>query len=520
MLAPPGSSASTNSSTQSTTLSSASGESSTGGDATAHRAPPGATSDFQFRGAALGSKQRSLQSKLQDIVNVRDFGAVCDGSIEHADADTAGIIAAIASVKSGGEIDFPAGRCMVRPMQFSGINNVRLIGKGRQASLLTLTTSGTAITFSDAQWLTISHLAFDTLGKPQALPQSNGLRLDSGSNNALLDDISVIGFSGNGLQCFGTRERQISGIRIAHSYFLGNRRSNAAFNYCNDFSIEGNQFGMLEGYAHADFGFLAIHSSAGTYNGNYHWQNVVGFRQEDSSDNRILGNRFELSDRQGVDIVGGSELTFEGNDIHTNSQEGNGRYDDAVFSSVTDALILGNKVYHWDASQARWGINLDGDSRNVSLGKNKVFAHGFSPAYGPYRIDTDAVDVSGDLDLTGTSGAPVAPGGTVFLGPNGAHQTEADAYYVIPRRAMIMTIYAATEQATSKPATFVYTLRKNGAPTAMTVGSKRGTTYSVKTNSSQPAVLVAPGDVIDIQLTSSADAPATRHRWYISLLEY
>ena len=65
----------------------------------------GASNNVQFLQAGTGAQVRSVQSKLRDVVSVKDFGAVGDGVAD----DTAAIQAANAEVATGGILYFPQG---------------------------------------------------------------------------------------------------------------------------------------------------------------------------------------------------------------------------------------------------------------------------------------------------------------------------------------------------------------------------------------------------------------------------
>ena len=86
---------------------------------------PDNSDEVSFLQAGTGAVQRTVQSKLRDVVSVKDFGAVGDGVTD----DTAAIQAAIASSAQGLDVFFPTGTYKVtsaitlptgRAMRFSG----------------------------------------------------------------------------------------------------------------------------------------------------------------------------------------------------------------------------------------------------------------------------------------------------------------------------------------------------------------------------------------------------------------
>jgi len=80
-----------------------------------------------FIQAGTGAVQRTVESKLQDIVSVKDFGAVGDGVAD----DTAAIQAAIDSLTSGGVIIFPKGKYLVSSTITINTPNIHLKGTGK-----------------------------------------------------------------------------------------------------------------------------------------------------------------------------------------------------------------------------------------------------------------------------------------------------------------------------------------------------------------------------------------------------
>ena len=68
----------------------------------------------------------------------------------------------------------------------------------------------------------------------------------------------------------------MSSNSVRDCHFIGNLGDQLSSRHNNDFYIVGNQFGTHR--AHPRSGCLLDHSSAGTYNMNYHWGNQVALR--------------------------------------------------------------------------------------------------------------------------------------------------------------------------------------------------------------------------------------------------
>ncbi|MBB5414122.1 right-handed parallel beta-helix repeat-containing protein [Paraburkholderia atlantica] len=475
----------------------------------------GATSALQYNQGGSGAVNRSLTNKFQDRVNVRDFGATCNGT---GTGDTVGITNAVAAVATGGQVDFPVGNCVTGPLSFTGLNSVVFKGQGRNASTITLASSGIALEIGASNWVTIEDMGFRPSGSPQSLANAYGIQLDNGTGNTIIRNVNASGFSMNGVSFLGTSSTGLSGNVLQDSYLLGNGQYQLYMSYSNDFHVTDNQFGMLSGFPHSLIGAYLVNSSAGTYSGNYHWENVVGYRQDSSNYLRVLGNRFEQSDQQGVYINGGNQLTFANNDVHTNSQTGNGLYDDMYVTGLSNAVIGDNKIYHWDSTYPRWGLNIDTGSSQITLGKNKIST--FSSSYGPVRFDSSLTAVFGDVQMVGATSSTVAAGGTVYLGVNGSQSTEANTVFVATRRMTVKLMYTATNAAPGASQSYTYTLRVNGVSTAMTATSSGASSFVAQAATSTPAILLNPGDQVSIQLVTSSGATATNHRFYIEAVEY
>jgi hypothetical protein len=91
-----------------------------------------------FLAAGSGASQRTVLSKLRDVVSVKDFGAVGDGVAD----DTAAIQAAITYVNSlgGGTVYLPQGDYIITA-PISIYSNIRFIGAGGESTKITKTTN-------------------------------------------------------------------------------------------------------------------------------------------------------------------------------------------------------------------------------------------------------------------------------------------------------------------------------------------------------------------------------------------
>lgn len=94
---------------------------------TALAQPTGATL-VNTKRSETGAVVRTVASKLLDSFNIKDFGAVCDGTTDDAAAIQAAINAC--STLGGGYVDFPAGRIIIKSTLYINTNRVKLRGKG------------------------------------------------------------------------------------------------------------------------------------------------------------------------------------------------------------------------------------------------------------------------------------------------------------------------------------------------------------------------------------------------------
>ena len=90
------------------------------------------STDVSFLQAGTGAVTRTAQSKMREVVSVKDFGAVGDGVTD----DTVAINTAVATLTSNSMLFFPPGNYVykggVNGMQLTGLSNVDVLADGTQ----------------------------------------------------------------------------------------------------------------------------------------------------------------------------------------------------------------------------------------------------------------------------------------------------------------------------------------------------------------------------------------------------
>jgi hypothetical protein len=166
----------------------------------------GAVQPFKrkFLQSGTGAVPRLIESKLQDVVSVRDFGAVGDGSTD----DTAAIQASLdAWVANEGSLIFPQGNYIItQPLvvTFSTNRTGRTLISGYGATIDATSVTGDALTFTitGAQTL-VRNLVIEGLqiNADQAVDQAAFVlqgpgAADSYFYNNVLRDLTIAGFTG------------------------------------------------------------------------------------------------------------------------------------------------------------------------------------------------------------------------------------------------------------------------------------------------------------------------------------
>lgn len=464
---------------------------------------------------ALRTTDSQAQTTSGGAINVQSYGAVGDGVTDNTTAIQNAINAAISSNQA---LFFPTGQYAHGPLTANG-GSMKIFGEGRNNSVLLLNKAGTSITFTNTDFAQIHDIGFSITGNPRSIAGTWGPTMSTNTDNSEWRECIFSGFAESGLYLAGTSSNVQSGHKVIGCFFFGNGGSQLYLTYSADFHIVDNQFGINEDFPtpHPGAGCQLYYGGAGTYKGNYHWSNTIGLSAQNSDYLRILGNRFEMSDQQGVFMQNAVDIIFANNTVHTNSLASNGTYDNAYFGGITRLIVSDNNSFDWTGSSYhRWGINIDAGCSDVKLSKNQCT--NFSTSYGPIRIDASILyEVSPDTALSGSTSTTVPAGTSTYLGANGAQSVENATLFVASRKCVVQSFVVDTDIVPGTSQTFSYTLRVNNANTGMIGSSSGGSSWSAGSTTSSPAVTLKPGDVVSISVNTSAGAAAAHHRYFIAL---
>lgn len=244
----------------------------------------------------------------------------------------------------------------------------------------------------------------------------------------------------------------------------------------------------------------------------------------------VMNSRFRENGLQGVLLSTGG-IRFTGCAINSNSKLTSNTYDGvSIDAGVSDWSFVDCKIGNFASStiQAN-GIRIAvGASANFQIigcdlsnpGSGMVpIASGTSTQSYVIRdnlpIQGSGVNNTRGALYPGNSVGTVAAASTLYLGPNGAQANELDNLVIAGRPGVITQVLVIVDNAPGAAQTYTYTLRKNGADTALT-GSISGTaTFSLLLNASP--ITVGGTDNFSLKLVTSASATVTRHRWSVAI---
>lgn len=455
----------------------------------------------------------TVADRLSNLpINIKDapYSAAGDGTTNDTSAFTE-------ALTSGSDVYVPAGTFLIDPVALSGLDSLRIRGAGRDVTKIKLISTGTALTFSDCQWLQMSDFTLEATGTPQTLASSIGIQLDTGSSNALIQNFILRGFSLDGIRQVGTALSPLSGNTLRDGYVLGCGRNQIYGYYNSDFTIDNVQTGKLDGITHAAFGMLLENCGEGGIINTKTWENTRGYKALNCTGLRHDAIRVEQSDLENVWIEGCTDIKFDGAcRFFAASQTTNGASDN-FYAKTSSRLILQGDANTWDATYSKWAVNIDTGCDDVTLKCHQIGGFDATNA-GPIRVASGILRTASDI-ATQLNGASVAAGTTVYLSGNGSSSAEGAGGRQCHTQLAPIALIVACVTAPGASKNYTYTLRKNGVDTSVTV-QINGTATSARINTVAPGLIYDIGDWYSLKLVTDAASTVTDHRATLVMAEY
>ena len=361
-------------------------------------------SKLAFTQSGTGAAVRTIDSKLKDVVSVKDFGAVGDNTAN----DTVAIQAAITSLSSGGTVYFPAGTYKCDGVLTISNANVRLLGVGREGAKLRFTTIGSntnAITIS-ANNVTISGLAIQGPQVGTYVVNANGIYGNGTSgtrrSRIRIEDCEIYNFGNYGIELDFCDNTVVCNNYI-HDIGYGGFHLRSGITSLIDGNVVDN---ITPGTSGNMYGITVSHTST-SYN--------VGLpANEKAATNHfcigvnITNNEVSRVAWEAIDAHGGFEINVSNNRVYATRQG------IAVSSSSGDAtnyagwsnVIRGNIIdaRNKDGTTSgyenlQYGININGysnatqkNNRRVIVAENIIYGKGIVSSSGSGAIQAYGVE--------------------------------------------------------------------------------------------------------------------------------
>jgi len=308
--------------------------------------------DQFFVQSGTGATTRTVESKLRDVVSVKDFGAVGDGVTD----DTAAIQAAINAANT---IYVPAGTYKVSASLTASDKSIRIYGDGETISILKYTGGTNGITWSsstDNHTLQVQGIQLypDAAMSGSPISASFGVALGKVWAGVSLENI---------LATFGG-----AGKYWANGFYFNNCR-NIVVSECN---FNGS-------YGLSNYGFKCDGQSLDAKFMACQVNDVSGpaFDCDGTSEGMLITNCLGINTDTAVEHVHPSNeplIAVIGNHFNTNSRG-------IVLSNALQSIIQGNLFYAFDGGAMPGWIGIDVvSSQDILIADNIFHAIGYTGA--------------------------------------------------------------------------------------------------------------------------------------------
>ena len=313
-----------------------------------------------FIQAGTGAVQRTVESKLQDVVSVKDFGAVGDGVAD----DTAAFAAAFAALNTGSGpkgLFIPAGNYLVAPGTCSiTTSNRHVYGEGPTSRII---------------------LSSGPVGATGIV--ANGTSDTVHLSDVLVSDLSVVasGWTGaNGQN--GIAFNRVDRCSVQRCTVLGDSSGQSweqgiIFRDTNNCLIANNIVRRIKGNGIS----LDLIIGSETTSGNLVTGNTISFVGDSGIGfhnnvrySAAIGNVIDQPGQgggTGIDIAGCNCCLFSGNTISNSAQYGIRLLQNLSYRTV-DNVVTNNTVYHPSTAGAFAALQIDNTERNTITGNTLV----------------------------------------------------------------------------------------------------------------------------------------------------
>jgi hypothetical protein len=393
---------------------------------------PDNADEITYTPAGTGATARTVQSKLRDVVSVKDFGAVGDGV-----ADDTVAIQACYTASSGKEVDHGNGytyliSSMLTLYSGSKYSGKSIIKQKNGAGIANPMLSGATVNN-----VVVENLEIDGNAAGNAAVQTFGVKFSAGTNNIVRDcnihdttlagvyfdsetyskalDNHVIncgrnlGTDNHGIMLVSTTSTPLAhivvdGNTVVNAYRKGITVYNATPGAVNGVDIVGNVVTacVTGGIYTANANAVTHGYQRGiTVTGNRCYNNYTnievdcaigavvsgntcdttsggqGIYSADCVYSSIVGNAVISSQADGIKIIGitlnPTGNTISGNTVALSSQAGAGTYDGIICNGVTYSTIVGNAVLGETSSPKQgYGIRESGAADYNLIDNNRV----------------------------------------------------------------------------------------------------------------------------------------------------
>lgn len=271
---------------------------------------------------------------------------------------------------------------------------------------------------------------------------------------------------------------------------------------------------------------MSLEGCWGAYSTNGFGLRVLGANVDSI---RWNGGRLRENGQHGISHEGGINVSITGAEIASNGKAAAGTYHGInVAANVSQWAVSGCRIGNYASgfNTQQNGVNIaPGTSQNFTVNHNDLRGNLNQPLslgtssllytiVGNLPLQTPGLNISAAVPMSSSTPAAVAAGATVYLGPNGLANANAnDSTWVVTRAGVVRELYAAVDAAPGGVQTNTYTVFRNGVATLMTA-TITGAGF-LATSTANPFT-VSPGDTLSIRLATSGAAAVAKHRYYLS----